>query len=217
MKTNWTASTGTSLPRWRATAGFRWRNSAAKVGLSKTPVQARVRRLEKDGFIRGYSAIIDRERMGEGHVAFVQVKLSDTRSAGARRLQPRRAGRAGDRAMPHDGGEFRLSAESAHPRHRRLSPRARRAHLRPAPCRADLDLRGDGDGEGPLAAKPAAVAQRPPAAVSSLPSAYPIFSKSPCSSFGRRTPSSGRSGAACEKPGTVASQFLPSPGDAGPT
>jgi Lrp/AsnC family leucine-responsive transcriptional regulator len=49
-----------------------------KVGLSKTPVQ--VRRLEKEGFIRGYSAIIDRERMGEGHVAFVQVKLSDTRS-----------------------------------------------------------------------------------------------------------------------------------------
>jgi Lrp/AsnC family leucine-responsive transcriptional regulator len=54
---------------------------AAKVGLSKTPVQARVRKLENEGFIRGYSAIIDRERMGEGHVAFVQVKLSDTRSA----------------------------------------------------------------------------------------------------------------------------------------
>lgn len=54
---------------------------AAKVGLSKTPVQARVKRLEKDGFIRGYAAIVDRERMGEGHVAFVQVKLSDTRAA----------------------------------------------------------------------------------------------------------------------------------------
>ena len=52
-----------------------------KVGLSKTPVQARVKRLERDGFIRGYAAIVDRERMGEGHVAFVQVKLSDTRSA----------------------------------------------------------------------------------------------------------------------------------------
>jgi Lrp/AsnC family leucine-responsive transcriptional regulator len=54
---------------------------AAKVGLSKTPVQARVKRLEKHGYIRGYAAIIDRERLGEGHVAFVQVKLSDTRSA----------------------------------------------------------------------------------------------------------------------------------------
>lgn len=53
---------------------------ATQVGLSKTPVQARVRRLEAEGFIRGYAAIIDRERMGEGHVAFVQVTLSDTRS-----------------------------------------------------------------------------------------------------------------------------------------
>ena len=52
-----------------------------RVGLSKTPVQARVRRLEADGYIRGYAAIVDRERMGEGHVAFVQVTLSDTRSA----------------------------------------------------------------------------------------------------------------------------------------
>lgn len=52
----------------------------AKVGLSKTPVQARVRKLEESGYIRGYQAIVDREKMGEGHVAFVQVKLSDTRS-----------------------------------------------------------------------------------------------------------------------------------------
>ncbi|MGB3390669.1 MAG: Lrp/AsnC ligand binding domain-containing protein [Pseudaminobacter sp.] len=54
---------------------------ASRVGLSKTPVQARVRRLEQEGFIRGYAAVVDHERMGDGHVAFVQVKLSDTRSA----------------------------------------------------------------------------------------------------------------------------------------
>ena len=54
---------------------------AQKVGLSKTPVQARVKRLEAEGYIRGYAAMVDREKMGEGHVAFVQVKLSDTRSA----------------------------------------------------------------------------------------------------------------------------------------
>ena len=39
-----------------------------------------MRRLEEAGYIRGYQAIVDREKMGEGHVAFVQVKLSDTRS-----------------------------------------------------------------------------------------------------------------------------------------
>lgn len=54
---------------------------ARRVGLSKTPVQTRLRRLEEEGYIRGYAAIIDRDRMGEGHVAFVQVTLSDTRSA----------------------------------------------------------------------------------------------------------------------------------------
>ncbi|WP_290127910.1 Lrp/AsnC family transcriptional regulator [Aliihoeflea aestuarii] len=54
---------------------------AVQVGLSKTPVAARLKRLEASGYIRGYSAIIDRERLGEGHIAFVQVKLSDTRSA----------------------------------------------------------------------------------------------------------------------------------------
>ncbi len=54
---------------------------AEKVGLSKTPVQARVKRLAAEGYIRGYAAIVNREKMGEGHVAFVQVKLSDTRSA----------------------------------------------------------------------------------------------------------------------------------------
>lgn len=53
---------------------------AQRVGLSKTPVQARVKRLEREGYIRGYSALIDRARMGEGHIAFVRVTLSDTRS-----------------------------------------------------------------------------------------------------------------------------------------
>ena len=52
---------------------------ARTVGLSKSPVQTRLKRLERDGYIRGYTAIVDRERLGEGHIAFVQVTLSDTR------------------------------------------------------------------------------------------------------------------------------------------
>jgi len=54
---------------------------ANRVGLTKTPVQVRVKRLESEGYIRGYTAIIDQERLGEGHIAFVQVTLSDTRSS----------------------------------------------------------------------------------------------------------------------------------------
>jgi Lrp/AsnC family transcriptional regulator, leucine-responsive regulatory protein len=54
---------------------------AARVGLTKTPVQARVRRLEAVGMITGYRAVLDRVRMGLAHIAFVEVRLSDTREA----------------------------------------------------------------------------------------------------------------------------------------
>lgn len=54
---------------------------AARVGLSKTPCQIRMRKLEDRGFIRGYAARLDPEKLGVGHVAFVQVSLTDTRSA----------------------------------------------------------------------------------------------------------------------------------------
>lgn len=50
-----------------------------KVGLSKTPVAARVRRLEADGVITGYSAELSAKKLGMDHVAFLEVRLSDTR------------------------------------------------------------------------------------------------------------------------------------------
>ncbi len=50
-----------------------------KVGLSKTPVAARVKRLEAEGLITGYRAILSPVQLGLSHVAFVEVKLSDTR------------------------------------------------------------------------------------------------------------------------------------------
>jgi Lrp/AsnC family transcriptional regulator, leucine-responsive regulatory protein len=57
---------------------------AALIGLTKTPVQARVRRLEQAGIIAGYRAVLNRVRMGLAHVAFVEVKLSDTREGALR-------------------------------------------------------------------------------------------------------------------------------------
>ena len=50
-----------------------------RVGLSKTPVTTRVRRLEKEGVITGYRAGLSAARLGLDHVAFMEVKLSDTR------------------------------------------------------------------------------------------------------------------------------------------
>ncbi|UWQ89802.1 Lrp/AsnC family transcriptional regulator [Rhodobacteraceae bacterium M382] len=54
---------------------------ARRIGLSKSPTQTRLRRLEADGVITGYRALIDPIRMGLDHVAFVEVKLDDTREA----------------------------------------------------------------------------------------------------------------------------------------
>jgi len=54
---------------------------AARVGLSKTPCQVRLKRLIEEGYIRGFRADLDPGRLGLDHVAFAEVKLSDTREA----------------------------------------------------------------------------------------------------------------------------------------
>lgn len=52
---------------------------ARRVGLSKTPCQVRFRRLVESGIILGFRAMIDPARLNRNHVAFAEVKLSDTR------------------------------------------------------------------------------------------------------------------------------------------
>ncbi len=54
---------------------------ARRVGLTKTPVQARVKRLEESRVIAGYRAVLNPIRMGLAHVAYVEVRLTDTREA----------------------------------------------------------------------------------------------------------------------------------------
>jgi len=54
---------------------------AQRIGLSKSPTQARLRRLEDTGVIIGYRALFDPIRLGLDHVSFVEVRLSDTREA----------------------------------------------------------------------------------------------------------------------------------------
>lgn len=56
-------------------------NLAQRINLSKSPTQARLRRLEKDGIIKGYTAQFDAAKLGLSHTAFVEVKLADTREA----------------------------------------------------------------------------------------------------------------------------------------
>lgn len=57
---------------------------ARRVGLSKTPCQVRLRRLQATGVIRGFRAMVDARKLGVDHVAFTEVKLTDTREAALR-------------------------------------------------------------------------------------------------------------------------------------
>ena len=50
-------------------------NLSDRVGLSPSPVARRLNRLEKDGYIKGYAALIDEARLGFGISVFVSVKL----------------------------------------------------------------------------------------------------------------------------------------------
>ena len=52
---------------------------AEKVGLTKTPCQIRLKRLQETGYITGFRAVLNPARLGQTNVAFVEVKLSDTR------------------------------------------------------------------------------------------------------------------------------------------
>ena len=57
---------------------------ASRIGLSKSPTQARLRRLESTGVIMGYRALLDPITLGLDHVAFVEVRLTDTREVALR-------------------------------------------------------------------------------------------------------------------------------------
>lgn len=51
---------------------------ASRINLTKTPCAERVRRLERDGVIRGYRAELDPEPLGAGFVMIVLVTLNQT-------------------------------------------------------------------------------------------------------------------------------------------
>lgn len=49
---------------------------ARRIGLTTTPILERVKRLEREGVIKGYTAWIDRESIGKGLTVFCSIKLS---------------------------------------------------------------------------------------------------------------------------------------------
>lgn len=55
---------------------------AARIGLSPSPCLRRVRRLEEEGVIRGYRAVLDPARLGLGVRAFVTVGIDHSKDPG---------------------------------------------------------------------------------------------------------------------------------------
>jgi len=51
---------------------------ARRIGLSKTPCQIRMKRLQTEGYITGFRAELNPAKLGLEHVAFVEVKLTKT-------------------------------------------------------------------------------------------------------------------------------------------
>ena len=60
---------------------------ADAVGLSASPCLRRVRRLERDGFISSYQAVLDREAVGLSLTVFLNIRLKDPSEEAARRLE----------------------------------------------------------------------------------------------------------------------------------
>ena len=54
---------------------------AKRVGISKSPCQARLKKLQKNGYILGFTAQVDYAKLNMEQVAFVEVKMSDTHEA----------------------------------------------------------------------------------------------------------------------------------------
>lgn len=60
---------------------------AKRVGLSAAPCWRRVRALEQAGYIRGYRAEIDRQKIGLGVLAFVRLDATQVNGAELRQLE----------------------------------------------------------------------------------------------------------------------------------
>lgn len=52
---------------------------AQRIGLTATPTLERVKRLERDGYILGYRAVLNPKKIGRGQLVFLKVSLKEHR------------------------------------------------------------------------------------------------------------------------------------------
>ena len=49
---------------------------ARRIGLSATPCLERVKKLEREGYIKGYKAVVDPTKLGQGLLVYVEVTVN---------------------------------------------------------------------------------------------------------------------------------------------
>lgn len=72
------------LEKLQANCRLTTKEIAQEVRLSPTPVYERIRRLEREGYIKGYVAILDPEKLDLGFSVFCHVKLARQKTDDAR-------------------------------------------------------------------------------------------------------------------------------------
>lgn len=65
----------------QSSSNYTTKQLAALVNLSSTPVYERVKRLEKEGYIRKYVAILNHTKLNQGFMVFCNVKLKQINPA----------------------------------------------------------------------------------------------------------------------------------------
>ncbi|GAB7218021.1 hypothetical protein DZS_21380 [Dickeya ananatis] len=62
---------------------------AEKIGMSASPCWRKVRKLEEDGVIQGYRAVLDRKKIGLGVMVFIRVSIDSHSEAEAKKIRRR--------------------------------------------------------------------------------------------------------------------------------
>ena len=81
---------------------------AERLKLSETPVWRRLRRLEEEGFITGYQALLNRKKLGIGLVAFVRVVFANHGGEQPSQFEQAIADDSRNFVVPQCGGRSRL-------------------------------------------------------------------------------------------------------------
>jgi DNA-binding Lrp family transcriptional regulator/uncharacterized membrane protein len=131
---------------------------ADAAGLSSTPCWKRVKEMEASGIIRGYTALVDREKVGLTLCVLAEVNLTRHNEDDVRRFEQAVADCAADRQLLRDHRPGRLRDQGAGAGHQELRELPARDRVQAAGRDARAIERGAEGSEGRNAAAAGAIA-----------------------------------------------------------